>query len=118
MPIDQDVQRQVEKPPEEVAEERGSRPRDRERRQRAHQLHRVEGKDEAPVAMAEVVAQELGRARPAPLPLDRQVVEVVIEVNEEPAGETPGRQLGRTGDGIARRAERDRRREVASWSHA
>src|SRR5262245_24869477 len=101
----------------DVADQGQAWPRHRECHQRAHQFDGMERENEPVVAMREVVAQEPGWAGPAPLPFDRQIVQIVIDVNHERTRKAASGELRRPCDPITSAAESHRCRELAVWSH-
>ena len=66
----------------------------------------------------EVVTQEVLGARTPPLLFKHEVIEVVVEVDEESAGETARGQGFRTAGGVSQAAEGQRSGEMSTRHHA
>ena len=115
--VDEHIKQQMEEGAREVADEGQAWPSHGECHQRAHQFDGMERENEPMVAMSEVVTQKLGWAGPTPLPLDRQVVQIVIDVDHKRPREAAGCQFRRACDAVTSAAENYRRGEVTAGPH-
>ncbi len=96
--VDEHIKQQMEEGAREVADEGQAWPSHGECHQRAHQFDGME-------------------AGPTPLPLDRQVVQIVIDVDHKRTREAAGCQFRRACDAITSAAENYRRGEVTAGPH-
>ena len=114
--VHDDVERQVHQGAQEVGgHERCVRPQ-RDRREPREELVRVEDQDRAAHASLEVVAEKRARTE-IPLPVEDDVVERVIEVDEESTGRDARRERRRAGDVCGRCARGDGRHEMSARAH-
>src|SRR5262245_46613063 len=88
--VDQHVEDQMHQGAGPVADQQRPWMRQDHQEQERHELRRVKWKHQFSRTVGEVIAKEAQRTWPAPLLLEYEVVEIMVDIDQKTSGKTTG----------------------------